>query len=235
VFGYNNGVGAYRHEDSCIDTTNLYEYFCRGTSWYGTSYNCKSLGLSYSCDGGKCVGAGGKGGGCPILKVWDGENFVEIEKLNIHAPEGQDVTVNSSFTMQSVDGKYEIILHEAAYLFWDGSHIDSVKLVDETGKECRLISAVHSEVGDVLQQLTESDDVRARTFPGEEIKLTYDGCSGNIFTFSIEGYNMKVVGLDLNSSNIVVIIITLISISVLLFIFSLIPRLLYKESKDFNS
>ena len=175
-----------------------------------------------------------KEGGCPILKVWDGEKFVEIEKLNIHAPENQDVTVNSSFTMRPKNGKYEIILHEAAYLYWDGSHIDYVKLTDETGKECRLISAVHSQVGDVSQQLVKTDGVRVRTFPGEEIKLTYDGCSGNIFTFSIEGFNMKWVGMELNSSNVVMIIIALIILSVVLLIFSLIPRFLYRESRDID-
>ena len=131
------------------------------------------------------------GGGCPILKVYQNNKLVTIEKLNIHSPKNQDVIVTSTFTMEPINGKYEIILDEAAYLFWDGSHINSVKLTDETGKECKLISATHSKQGDVLSAITTSDDVRVRSYPGERIKLTYDECSGNQFTFSIEGYNVK--------------------------------------------
>jgi hypothetical protein len=54
-----------------------------------------------------------------------------------------------------------------------------------------LISAIHSKQGDILQQLKESDDIRIKTYPGQRITLTYDGCSGSEFTFSIEGFNMK--------------------------------------------
>jgi len=131
------------------------------------------------------------GGGCPILKVNQDNKLVTVEKLDIHSPKDKDVIATSTFTMQTVNGKYEIVLDEAAYLFWDGSHINSVKLTDGTGKECKLISATHSKQGDVLSTITTSDDVRVRSYPGERIKLTYDGCSGNTFTFSIEGYNRK--------------------------------------------
>ena len=93
--------------------------------------------------------------------------------------------------MQPVNGEYELILHEAAYWFWDGSHINSVKLVDSSGKECNLVSAVHSKQGDVRQALLYNDNDRVRTYPGEEIKLVYSGCTGTDFTFTIEGYNMK--------------------------------------------
>ncbi|NIO45151.1 MAG: hypothetical protein GTN36_06410 [Candidatus Aenigmarchaeota archaeon] len=129
------------------------------------------------------------GGGCPILKVWNGEEFVEIEKLDIHAPEYQDKTVTTSFNMKVINGNYEIILDEAAYIPLDGSHIDYVKLTDESGKECELISAVHSKHGDVLSYLVESDDMRIQTFPSENIKLIYADCSGDRFDFVIEGYN----------------------------------------------
>jgi hypothetical protein len=131
------------------------------------------------------------GGGCPILKTFDGKEFVTIGKLNIHAPKNQDTIYTTSFIMKPVDGKYEIILDEAAYLFWDGSHIDSVKLTDESGNECKLISATHSRDGNVLSAISKSDDVRVRSLPGDRIKLVYDGCSGYTFTFNIEGYNMK--------------------------------------------
>ncbi|MDI6825572.1 MAG: hypothetical protein QMD36_00005, partial [Candidatus Aenigmarchaeota archaeon] len=132
---------------------------------------------------------GGGGDGCPILKVYDGKDFTTKEKLNIHAPAGKDTTYTSKFSMQPKDGRYEIILDEAAYLYWDGSYIDYVKLTDENGNECRLVSAIHSKHGDVLSLIAKSDDTRVRTFPGEEIKLVYKDCSGNSFTFMIEGYN----------------------------------------------
>jgi len=150
-----------------------------------------------------------RGGSCPILKVYNDDKLTTIGKMNIHSPKDQDTTYTLTFTMQPVNGKYQIILDEAAYLFWDGSHINSVKLTGETGKECKLISATHSKQGDVLSAITTSDDVRVRSYPDERIKLTYDGCSGNKFTFSIEGYNVKTpwLGLDLTGSTLTVVVI----------------------------
>jgi hypothetical protein len=158
------------------------------------------------------------GDGCPILKAFDGNGFVEIEKLNIHSPEDQDTTYTSTFTMEPINDKYEIILHEASYLFWDGSHIDSIKLTDGTGKECQLLSAVHSKDGDVLSAIEKSDDVRVRSFPGDEIKLKYDGCSGKTFSFTIEGYNRKIMfeWLDITTMIPIVVILALV-ISVIIF------------------
>ena len=165
-------------------------------------------------------GDAGSQGGCPILKVFNGKELVIVEKLNIHALKYQDTIATSTFTMQPVNGRYEIILDEAAYLFWDGSHINSVKLTDGTGNECKLISATHSKQGDVLSAIAKSDDVRVRSYPGERIKLTYDGCSGNQFTFSIEGYNRKCgpEGCELSTTNIIpiVVIITLVIIGLII-------------------
>jgi hypothetical protein len=152
----------------------------------------------------------GRGGGCPILEAFNGKEFIKIEKLNIHSPKDHDLTYTSRFTMQPINGKYELILHEASYLFWDGSHIDSVKLTDESGKECRLLSAVHSKDGDVLSAIEKSDDVRVRNFPGDEIRLTYDGCSGNTFTFNIEGYNIKWMLEDVTTMVPIAIVIVLL-------------------------
>ena len=142
-------------------------------------------------------------GGCPVLKVYDDNKLVTIGKIDIHSPKDQDIIKAVTFNMQPINGKHEVILDEAAYLFWDGSHIDFVRLTDETGKECKLISATHSKQGDILSAITTSDDVRVRTLPGERIKLTYDGCSGNQFTFSIEGYNRKLMWAGLSLSNII--------------------------------
>jgi len=165
-------------------------------------------------------------GYCPILRVYNGKEFVDVEKLNIHAPENQDTIATSTFFMQSINGKYELILHEAAYLFWDGSHIDSVKLTDAAGKECKLLSATHSKHGDVLSAIEKSDDIRVRTFPEEEIKLVYEGCSGNKFTFSIEGYNRKVLGFDLAIN---VVLYALIVVIILGITFSIIDIIVKKN------
>ncbi len=165
---------------------------CNANCQY-SEINCKNSGSNYYCSNGVCTYPRTGGSGCPILKAWDGQEFKEIELLNIHAPKDQDTTYTSSFSMQPKDGKYEIILHEAAYWFWDGSHINSVNLVDSTGRECRLLSAVHSKQGDVLSAISYNDNERVRTYPGEEIKLVYDGCSDSDFKFTIEGYNMKTI------------------------------------------
>jgi len=83
-----------------------------------------------------------------------------------------------------------------------------------------LISATHSKQGDILSVIAKSDDVRVRSYPGERIKLTYDGCSGNQFTFSIEGYNRKCgpMGCDLSTTNIIpiVVIITLVIVGLII-------------------
>ena len=166
------------------------------------------------------------GSGCPILKAWNGKEFKEIEKLNIHAPKDEDVTYSTTFKMKPINGEYELILKEAAYLFWDGSHIDSVSLRDEKGNECKLISAIHSKKGDVLPLIKESDDSRVRTYPGEEIKLVYTGCEGEEFTFSIEGYNMKWTGvfLGLNYTDIIMILITIALVVIVIFVFKFFMR-----------
>jgi len=174
--------------DACQDSYNVRESAIAFNSYCALQnpYNCRNLGSDYICSGGKCTPPSYR---CPILNAWNGTDYKEIELLNIHAPE--DTTYTSSFSMQSKDGKYELLLHEAAYKFWDGSHIDSVKLTDSSGNDCRLLSAVHSKQGDVLQDLLYSDDKRARTYPEDEIKLVYDGCSGTDFSFTVEGYNRK--------------------------------------------
>ena len=173
--------------DKCYDN-QVIEYYVSDSFCATSNYNCKNSGLFSTCSDGKCA----RGGGCPFLKIWDGEKFVEVEKLNIHSLKGVDKIVETSFIMQPIEkGKYKIILKEAPYLSLgdSGSNIDFVRLTNENGKECKLISATHSKDGDILQLLKESDDLRVRTKPNEEIVLIYEDCSGSNFTFSIEGYN----------------------------------------------
>jgi len=185
----NDGITNYgickksSYTDYCSSSSTLIEYYVSGSTCISTPINC---GTDYICSGGRCTIPSTR---CPILNAWDGQEFKEIEPLNIHAP--KDTTYTSSFSMQPKNGKYEILLHEAAYKFWDGSHINSVKLTDYSGNECHLVSAVHSKQGDILQDLLYSDDKRVRTYPEEEVKLVYDSCSGTDFSFTIKGYNRK--------------------------------------------
>jgi hypothetical protein len=139
--------------------------------------------------------------GCPVLKVWNGNEYKDVVKLNIHSEKGKDTTTSISFSMEPKDGKYYVKLSEIWYALLEGSHIDSVKLVDESGKECKLVSAVHDKKGDVLTAIAKSDDVRIETKPGEEINLVFEGCEGEEFVFSIEGYNQlpEFIKMGLNS------------------------------------
>jgi hypothetical protein len=173
----------------------------------------------YYCKNGRCERM--RGGGCPILKVWDGKEFVRVEKLDIHS-RGEDTTYSTSFKMKPFREKtYRLVLEEALYALWEGSHIDHVKLIDGEGRECKLIKAEHSKLGDVTDSIEESDDSRVETKPGESLELTFEGCGGEEFTLSIEGYNpfRFPVKLALSYTNIIImgIVITLLIVIVLMF------------------
>jgi hypothetical protein len=158
-------------------------------------------------------------GGCPVLKVWDGNGYKDIVKLDIHSERGKDTTTSIGFTMEPKDGKYYVKLSEIWYALMEGSHIDYVKLTDNTENECKLVSAKHSKNGDVLSAIAKSDDARIETKPGEEIDLVFSGCSGEEFVFSIEGYNAmpRLAKLALSQGNIIIIIVTLITVIVIVY------------------
>jgi hypothetical protein len=159
---------------------------------------CKASGQSCSqsqpcctsnyCSYGVCQYSAG--GGCPVLKVWDGNSYKDVVKLDIHSEKGKDTTTSIGFSMKPKDGKYNVKLSEIWYALLEGSHIDSVTMTDKAGKECQLVSAVHNKQGDVLTAIAKSDDVRVETKPGEEIDLVFEGCKGEEFVFTIEGYNL---------------------------------------------
>jgi len=183
---------------------------------------------NYYCDSnGVCQRTRSRGGGCPVLKVWDGNGYKDIEKLGIHSDEGEDTSLSVRFTMQPKDGEYYIKLSEIWYFFWEGSHIDYVKLADKTGNGCKLISAIHNKKGDVLSALAKSDDIRAETKPGEEINLTFTGCSGEDIIFTIEGYNsiFRAVKLELSYDNLPLIIASIFaSLILILVVFTVFKR-----------
>jgi hypothetical protein len=207
-----------RYNDQCVGNYVKEAVISGSSCTYLSSYNCKNYGSNYYCSGGACTL---QMGGCPVLKAWDGNEYKDIEKLNIHSPEGIDTKYTTKFTMGPKDGKYYVKLSEIWYALMEGSHIDSVKLVDESGKECKLVSAVHDKKGDVISAITKSDDVRVETKPGEEIDLTFDGCSGKTFTFTVEGYNARLVLIKeaLSSTNLIVIVITIIIVIVIVYSF----------------
>ena len=78
------------------------------------------------------------------------------------------------------------------------SYIDQVKLFatleDGTTIQLPLISAVHSEHGNVLPQLLRSDDVRTDTSANQKIDLKFAALKPKVevvsFIFQIEGNNI---------------------------------------------
>jgi hypothetical protein len=146
------------------------------------------------------------GGGCPILSVYDGSDYVEEGLLDIHNPEGTDLVYDHSLasTPQRVDGAYLLRLTEHPKTH---SYIDQVKLYavleDGTMKELPLIWACHSEDGNVLPMLLHSDEWKTDTLgadhndgTSQSIDLKFAALSPNLevtgFAFQIEGNNMLI-------------------------------------------
>lgn len=148
------------------------------------------------------ISSSGGGGGCPILSVYDGTGYVLEGLLDIHNLDGIDVVASHVLihTPEPVEHRYLLRLteHEQTY-----SHIDHVQLFatlkDGTEIKLPLVSAIHSEDGDVLWELRLSDDVRVDTLgadhnngTSEYIDLEFvapDGLEIEEFTFIIEGHN----------------------------------------------
>jgi len=148
---------------------------------------------------------GGGWGGCPILHVYDGKEYMSEGLLDIHNPEGTDVVRNHTLITKpkKVNDEYLLRLTEHPQTI---SHIDKVTLFaileDKTLLELTIISAIHSELGDVLPQLLLSDDLRADTYgadhnngTSQSIDLKFQALPPNIkavgFIFQIEGNNSE--------------------------------------------
>ncbi|MCL6579465.1 MAG: pre-peptidase C-terminal domain-containing protein, partial [Candidatus Bathyarchaeota archaeon] len=146
------------------------------------------------------------GGGCPILYVYNGTEYICESLLDIHNPDGIDVVYNHTLvTMpQRVDGAYLFRLVEHPQTI---SHIDQVKLYaileDKTLIRLPLIWAWHSEDGNVLPQLLFSDDWKTDTLganwnngTSQSIDLKFAALNPNMpiigFIFQIEGNNIIV-------------------------------------------
>ena len=145
------------------------------------------------------LGDGGGGEPCPTLLVWNGSAYVDYGVIDIHNSLGEDVVREVSIAKQDLaveDSKAKLRLQEG----WEGlefseSVIDQVKLysINDDGKQkqCPLLSAEHSRLGDVQEIIVASDDVKAQILLLETIDLTFkvpEDVQG--FTFVIEGCNI---------------------------------------------
>ena len=148
----------------------------------------------------------GSGGGCPILWVFNGREYICEGTLNIHNPRNVDVVTSHvlSTTLVAVNGKYlfRLVEHEKTHSYTDQVRLYAV-LANGSIIELSLVYALHSEYGNVLQQLLSSDDWRTETLganfnngTSQFIDLKFAALSPNIdvvmFIFQIEGYNPKV-------------------------------------------
>jgi len=144
----------------------------------------------------------GGGGGCPILSVYDGTEFALEGLLDIYNPDGIDVVASHVLihTPEPVEQRYLLRLTEHPQTY---SHIDQVQLfatlTNGTEVKLPLVSAIHSEDGNVKQKLLLSDDVRAVMLGADHnngtsqyIDLKFvapDELEIQQFTFIIEGHN----------------------------------------------
>lgn len=143
---------------------------------------------------------GGGGDGCPRLSVYDGNNYVEEGFLDIHAYSDVRRAYELTSKPKAMDDKYLLRLTEHPETI---SHIDQVQLyavlANASEMKLPLVSATHSNDGNVKQELLLSDNLRVIEKGAEHV----DGSSEYIdlkfiakpklniqeFIFTIEGYN----------------------------------------------
>lgn len=140
----------------------------------------------------------GGGGGCPLLYVSDGSEYVYEGLLDIHDPQGNDIIREHTLTAkpERINNVFSLRLVEHPLTH---SYIDQVKLFAllEDGKtvELPLISAVHSEYGNELRKLLFSDDVKTDTPANQAIELKFlaprilEKLNAIGLVFQIEGNN----------------------------------------------
>jgi hypothetical protein len=144
------------------------------------------------------------GGGCPIISVYDGSEFILEGLLNIHDPDGVDVTSYHILmtTPQPIRGAYLIELLEHPQT---DSRIDNVGLYaileNQEWIKLSLISAWHSEEGNVKSELKFSDDEKTQILGAkwndgisQSIDMKFAALPSEVqvmgFVFVIEGNNM---------------------------------------------
>ena len=152
------------------------------------------LGVKYTSSGG--------GGGCPILSVFDGEQYQEEGLLDIHDSDGTDIVYQHTliYSPKAIDNRYHLKLTEHPKTISD---IDQVELYGILPNNQRirlpLISAIHCEDGQVRSLLRKSDDKKVEVLGADYnngvsqyIDLEFVAPPGLHFTnfvFIIEGNN----------------------------------------------
>lgn len=160
---------------------------------YGGDLWIDYLGVKYSTGG---------GGGCPILSVFDGEQYQEEGLLDIHDPDGNDVTYQHTLitSPKATDNRYHLKLTEHPETISD---IDQVKFygILPSNRRIRLplISAIHCKEGQVRSLLRLSDDKKVEVLGAyynngvsQYVDLEFVAPKGLHFTsfvFVIEGNN----------------------------------------------
>ncbi len=144
----------------------------------------------------------GGGGGCPILSVYNGSEFIEEGLLDIHNPDGIDVVTIHELVTEPKFVKYRGFLRLTEHPITI-SHIDKVELYGRLSNgllvPLALKSAFHSSLGNVLPELKFSDDNRVDILgaihnngTSEFIDIEFKSPPNQIlsgFIFIIEGHN----------------------------------------------
>jgi len=143
-------------------------------------------------------GGGGGGGGCPGLFVWNGDHYVDSGIIEIHN-ETEDLTRETPIAADdvSIEGNIARLRLREGWpdIEFSESYIDLVELyaIDFNGKRhlCVLRSAVHFELGNVINELRQSDDTRVHMSFLETMDLEFLVPYKQIesFVFVIEGHN----------------------------------------------
>jgi len=145
---------------------------------------------------------GGGGGGCPILSVYNGSEFIDEGLLDIHNPDGIDVVTVHELLTEPKFVKKSCFLRLTEHPLTI-SHIDKVELYGRLSNgslvPLDLKTAFHSSLGNVLPELKFSDDNRVDVLgaihnngTSEFIDIEFKSPPNQIFsgfTFIIEGYN----------------------------------------------
>jgi len=187
-----------------VDTEGTYHIKVRYKVWicaydgihtYHTGYITLSHDVYYTYDDDD-----GGDGGCPILNVYDGNGYVSEGLLDIHNDTDVEQTALLHTIPARVGNRYLLKLIEHHQTI---SHIDAVKLYARLNNgnviSLPLVSAQHSELGDVRNKIRHSDDVRVDVLGADHnsgtsqyIDLQFIAPKGfNVveYIFWIEGYN----------------------------------------------
>lgn len=201
--------GVPKTTQKLYDTSGQYEYYLVDIRDYAEVEDIRFVRYDWPysmylyLDLVKVVYTSGGGGGCPYLSVYDGTTYKEEGLLYVHNPEGIDVIASHILKTEPVIVNNRLLLrlteHEVTI-----THIDNVKFFGELANgqliALPLISAEHSELGQVRRFLRKSDDSRVDLLGANHnngvsqfVDLEYFAPRHLNFVdylFKIEGYNV---------------------------------------------